>query len=126
MQVKSFSLKDGGVDIDARTFEGYASTWDKDLVGDIIRTAESDLRLVECFDAATNRCRLVPACRLQHTLNAALGAYFAELDRVTLADLAWPGSGFGAAPVAAVQAATAAVPAAGAADGCAAARPASS
>lgn len=67
-------------------------------LGDIIRTAETDLRLVECFDATTNRCRLVPACRLQHTLNAALQAYFAELDRVTLADLAWPGSGFGELP----------------------------
>ena len=65
-------------------------------LGDIVRMAENDLRLVECFDATHNRCRMVPACQLQHTLNKALGAYFAELDRVTLADLAWPGSGFGA------------------------------
>lgn len=63
-------------------------------LGDIVRMAETDLRLVECFDPETNRCRLVPGCRLQHTLNTALKAYFAELDRVTLADLAWPGSGF--------------------------------
>lgn len=70
-------------------------------LGDIVRMAETDLRLVECFDAANNRCKLVPACQLQHTLNKALNAYFAELDSVTLADLAWPGSGFGE-PVGAV------------------------
>ncbi len=67
-------------------------------LGDIVRMAETDLRLVECFDPAHNRCKMVPACQLQHTLNKALGAYFAELDRVTLADLAWPGSGFGVLP----------------------------
>lgn len=63
-------------------------------LGDIVRMAETDLRLVECFDAGTNRCRLSPGCRLQQVLNKALRAYFAELDAVTLADLAGLGSGF--------------------------------
>ncbi len=64
-------------------------------VGDIIRMTENDLRLVECFDPVNNRCRLMPACRLQHSFNKALEAFLAELDRVTLADLAGPGSRFG-------------------------------
>ena len=51
MQVKSFSLKDGGVDIDARTFEGYASTWDKDLVGDIIMPGAFTKSINEAFPA---------------------------------------------------------------------------
>ena len=63
-------------------------------VGDIIRMTEHDLRLVECFDPVNNRCRLMPACRLQHSFNKALEAFLAELDRVTLADLAGPGSRF--------------------------------
>lgn len=36
MERKALEFKDASVDIDARTFEGYASTWTKDLVGDII------------------------------------------------------------------------------------------
>lgn len=51
MQVKSFSLKGGGVDIDARTFEGYASTWDKDLVGDIIMPGAFTKSINESFPA---------------------------------------------------------------------------
>ena len=51
MQVKSFSLKDSGVDIDARTFEGYASTWDKDLVGDIIMPGAFTKSINEAFPA---------------------------------------------------------------------------
>lgn len=51
MQIKSFSLKDGGVDIDARTFEGYASTWDKDLVGDIIMPGAFTKSINESFPA---------------------------------------------------------------------------
>ena len=51
MQVKCFSLKDGGVDIDARTFEGYASTWDKDLVGDIIMPGAFTKSINEAFPA---------------------------------------------------------------------------
>lgn len=36
MERKALEFKSASVDIDARTFEGYASTWDKDLVDDII------------------------------------------------------------------------------------------
>ncbi len=64
-------------------------------VGDVLRSSETDFRLVECFDAATDTCTLTPRCRLKGVLQRALEAYFAELDAVTLADLAGPGSGSG-------------------------------
>ncbi len=60
-------------------------------VGDVLRNAETDFRLVECFDASTDTCTLTPTCRLKKVLRSALKAYFAELDGVTLADIARPG-----------------------------------
>jgi Rrf2 family transcriptional regulator, nitric oxide-sensitive transcriptional repressor len=60
-------------------------------VGDVLRQAETDFRLVECFDAATDTCTLTPTCRLKTVLRKALAAYFAELDGVTLADITRPG-----------------------------------
>lgn len=59
-------------------------------VGDVVRSAETDFRLVECFDPDVNRCVLSPRCRLSGLLNAALRAYFRELDGGTLADLVAP------------------------------------
>ncbi len=56
-------------------------------VGDIVRAAETDFRLVECFDSTTNVCTLTPHCRLKHVFGNALQAYFRELDGVTLADI---------------------------------------
>lgn len=60
-------------------------------IGDVVRAAESDFRLVECFDMRSNRCKLNPACRLKKTLMQALRAFYAELDRCTLAEIAAPG-----------------------------------
>jgi Rrf2 family nitric oxide-sensitive transcriptional repressor len=57
----------------------------------VLRQTETDFRLVECFDAATDACTLTPTCRLKKVLRNALTAYFAELDGVTLADIAKPG-----------------------------------
>ncbi|WP_088279142.1 Rrf2 family transcriptional regulator [Ideonella sp. A 288] len=59
-------------------------------VGDVVRDAETDFRLVECFDAASDTCTLTPRCRLKGVMRAAMKAWFAELDRVTLADIAGP------------------------------------
>jgi Rrf2 family nitric oxide-sensitive transcriptional repressor len=59
-------------------------------VGDVVRSSETDFRLVECFDRSTNACSLTPSCRLKGVFHAALQAYFRELDGVTLADIAGP------------------------------------
>jgi Rrf2 family nitric oxide-sensitive transcriptional repressor len=59
-------------------------------IGDVVRASETDFRMVECFDAQTNQCTLTASCRLKHVLDAALKAYFRELDGSTLADIAGP------------------------------------
>jgi Rrf2 family nitric oxide-sensitive transcriptional repressor len=58
-------------------------------VGEVVRTSETDLRMVECFDASTNTCLLTPTCRLKRVFDSALRAYLNELDKATLADLAF-------------------------------------
>src|SRR5690606_19400382 len=34
-------------------------------IGDVVRAAETDFRLVECFDAGTNTCTLSQTCRMK-------------------------------------------------------------
>ncbi|ODS58158.1 MAG: hypothetical protein ABS36_04540 [Acidobacteria bacterium SCN 69-37] len=55
-------------------------------VGDVIRQTEGTLSLVECFDDGST-CPLTPACGLKLALEEAFGAFFATLDRWTLADI---------------------------------------
>lgn len=59
-------------------------------IGDVVRAAETDFRLVECFDADTSRCTLTASCRMKSLFKAALLAYFKELDAKTLADIVAP------------------------------------
>ena len=59
-------------------------------IGDVVRASETDFRLVECFDPGSNQCTLSPTCRLKGLFSAALGAYFKELDGMTLADIVEP------------------------------------
>ena len=59
-------------------------------IGDVVRNSETDFRMVECFDSATDTCTLTPGCRLKGVLHRALAAYLRELDAVTLADMAPP------------------------------------
>lgn len=56
-------------------------------LGDVMRRVEGNLRLVECFDTATNSCPIVPVCDLKPVLSEALNAFLGVLDRYTLADL---------------------------------------
>ena len=60
-------------------------------VGEVVRGTEESLALVECFDGSTSECRIEPACRRKGMLGRALDAFFATLDRYTLADLLVPG-----------------------------------
>lgn len=57
------------------------------VVGEVVRGTEDNLNLVECFDPANNQCPIAPACALAPALDEALSAFFAVLDRYTLADL---------------------------------------
>ena len=59
-------------------------------LGDVVRDAEPNLHLVECFDEATNTCPIIGACSLKSHLARALEAFIGELNRYTLADLLTP------------------------------------
>jgi len=72
-------------------------------IGDVVRSAETDFRLVECFDQRTNTCTLTPSGRLKGLLGRALQAYFKELDGATLADITGPATGPGKCAVAATS-----------------------
>jgi Rrf2 family nitric oxide-sensitive transcriptional repressor len=53
----------------------------------IVEALEPDFALVECF-GDNNHCALSGGCGVERALSGALRAFYAELDRYTLADLA--------------------------------------
>jgi Rrf2 family nitric oxide-sensitive transcriptional repressor len=59
-------------------------------LGDVVRAAEPNLHLLECFELETNTCPIVSVCGLKTPLAKALDAFFAELNKNTLADLLTP------------------------------------
>ncbi len=56
-------------------------------IGQVVRATEDNLNLVECFDPEQNQCPIAPACALAPALDEALQAFFAVLDRYSLAHL---------------------------------------
>ena len=56
-------------------------------VGEVIRSTEENMALVECFDPESSQCAIEPACGLRSVLQEALAAFLGVLDRRTLADL---------------------------------------
>lgn len=65
-------------------------------IGEVVRGAEVDVALVECLQPASGAngagCAIMPMCELQSLLVRATEAFFAVLDRQTLADLVQPKS----------------------------------
>ena len=59
-------------------------------VGAVVRGAEEDLAVVECFEEGNLNCPIVPACTLRSVLARAMRAFFEVLDGQTLADLLRP------------------------------------
>ncbi|MHA0285970.1 RrF2 family transcriptional regulator [Mycobacterium sp. C3-094] len=55
-------------------------------IGGLVRALEGDREVIEC--GGDNPCPLIPACRLRRALADAKEAFYAELDRHTVADLA--------------------------------------
>jgi Rrf2 family nitric oxide-sensitive transcriptional repressor len=55
-------------------------------IGDVVEFTEGNDPLVECFSSAGN-CRIAANCKLIGAFSDARQAFFAELDRHTLADL---------------------------------------
>ncbi len=56
-------------------------------VGRVFRVFEANTPFAECFSAIDNHCPLACSCKLRPALDAALDAFYASLDGVTLADL---------------------------------------
>ncbi len=56
-------------------------------VGEVVRAAEENFALVECFARDGEPCRISGACRFAWMLHEALTAFLQVLDRYTLADI---------------------------------------
>lgn len=57
-------------------------------IGAVVRATESNFYLTDCFDTTNRDCPLVDACGVNRILSEALTAFFAVLDRYTIADVA--------------------------------------
>ena len=57
------------------------------VVGRVVRATEGAPQPAECFGSHPDRCRILRACRLKGMLKQAADAFYAVLDRYTLADL---------------------------------------
>ena len=57
-------------------------------LGSIVRLLEEGQPLVECFATSGGDCTIDGRCRLKARLRAAEGAFLADLERSTLADIA--------------------------------------
>lgn len=55
-------------------------------LGNIVKTLEPNMTIVECFDRTTNTCRVTNSCQLKHYLSDAATAFIASLNEHTLAD----------------------------------------
>jgi len=60
---------------------------DKINVGEVVRHTEDDGSFVECFNASENTCPLLGVCKLSQLFKTGLRAFYAELDKVSLADI---------------------------------------
>lgn len=60
-------------------------------LGEVVRRLEARQPMVECFRGDGGACNLTPHCRLKGQLALAEQAFYATLDRATLADCALPG-----------------------------------
>ena len=56
-------------------------------LGDIVRTMEADLALVECLQSSDSPCIITPSCRLKGVLKEAMNAFLDVLDQYTIDDL---------------------------------------
>mgnify|MGYP000181248711 CR=1 FL=1 len=56
-------------------------------LGAVVRLFERGRGLVECFGPGASTCRITPSCQLRHALKEAESAFYAVLDRYTLADV---------------------------------------
>jgi Rrf2 family nitric oxide-sensitive transcriptional repressor len=56
-------------------------------IGQVVRTTEADMNLVECFCPDGRGCRIETGCLLRSVLRTALRAFLGVLDEYSLSDL---------------------------------------
>lgn len=56
-------------------------------LGDVVRACEGEAPLAPCHGQPAGDCRIAPVCRLSGFFEAARAAFYADLNRHTLADL---------------------------------------
>jgi Rrf2 family nitric oxide-sensitive transcriptional repressor len=71
--------KGGGIKLTKRA--------DQLKLGDLVRSLEPSMDVVECFNRDTNTCRITDSCQLKHYLSAAKKDFLVSLNRHTLADI---------------------------------------
>ena len=54
---------------------------------DVVRVTEESFAMAECFENDAAECPLIDSCALNSALREALGAFFAVLEKHTIADL---------------------------------------
>jgi Rrf2 family iron-responsive transcriptional regulator len=54
---------------------------------DVVRVTEENFSMAECFDNDASECPLIDSCGLNSALREALSAFFAVLEKHTIADL---------------------------------------
>jgi Rrf2 family nitric oxide-sensitive transcriptional repressor len=79
----------GYIDIHAGRSGGVTLAREPNAIrlGEVVRYAEPNLRLAECFDKKTNTCPIASVCGLKGMLNEALNSFLATLNRYTIADI---------------------------------------
>lgn len=55
-------------------------------IGEVVKTTEGGDVPAECFEPRTNRCSIMPDCQLKFALAEAVQAFYAALEKYTLAD----------------------------------------
>ena len=68
---------------------GLALAWPPAQIplGEVVRACEGDAAVAPCHDLRMGDCRIAPVCRLAGFFGDARAAFYAELNRRTLADL---------------------------------------
>lgn len=59
-------------------------------VGEVVRVAEDNMSIADCFDTNAPDCPLIASCQLKIAFEQALGAFLDVLDGVTIDDLSKP------------------------------------
>jgi Rrf2 family nitric oxide-sensitive transcriptional repressor len=56
-------------------------------IGDLVRSLEPHMHIVECFSKETNSCKITNSCKLKHYLFEANESFVETLNHYTLADV---------------------------------------